>query len=337
MAESTDESLPYLRALGDADRLKIVHLLRDGPKTVSDICRALKSPMPNVSHHLGMLKDAGIVSATKRGRFVFHQLNHLIESQLTGAHLLDFGCCRIEFPNEHAERSSHASDMEQALHILNEVLGRMPNRADHAAKEPAPINALPGQRIEVANSTFSSPSTPFFDTAVTGWQKEGDPAGTGVFRNFPDGTPLPDSRFVQNADGDQLATIGARKGLGLFQAIDQATFQPGFAYTLTARLGVSSVQPPTYDGDVAPAIRLSLTYVDDAATRLEIAGQSVPVTSLNSDPAHLIDVSISASILPTSPCRGRPIGILVSTLDNTSNHGGHFILSGVSLTRSSAN
>jgi DNA-binding transcriptional ArsR family regulator len=335
VAESTDESLPYLRALGDPDRLKIVRLLREGPKTVSDICRALKSPMANVSHHLGLLKEAGIVSATKRGRFVFHQLNHLVESQLTGAHALDFGCCRIEFSDDKNDRSAHASDMEQALHILNEVLGKMPKRDDAPEKHSARDSSVLGEKIEIVNAEFASPATPFFDTAITGWQKEGDPAGTGVFRNFPDNTPLPGSRFVQDADGEQLATIGARQGLGLFQLIDKQTYQRGMTYTLTARVGVSSVQPPTSDGDIAPSLRLSLTSFDDAGTRLEVAGRSFAVNELNPDRSQLTDVSVSAPITTSSACADRRIGMLISTLDNTPNHGGHFIVGGISLVKSS--
>src|SRR3954469_13968292 len=90
-ASKPDRSLRYLRALGDADRLKIVQALRDGPKSVGDICKDLASPMANVSHHLHALKDAGIVSASKRGRFVIYRLNHVAESRRSGTHVLDFG------------------------------------------------------------------------------------------------------------------------------------------------------------------------------------------------------------------------------------------------------
>src|SRR5688500_17984496 len=99
-ASHPDESLPYLRALGDPERLRIVQFLRNGPKSVSEVCRELDSPMPNVSHHLNALKDVGIVSAHKRGRHVIYQLEHVAD-----ARGLDFGCCRIEF----GERSADAA------------------------------------------------------------------------------------------------------------------------------------------------------------------------------------------------------------------------------------
>jgi DNA-binding transcriptional ArsR family regulator len=326
----SEKSLRYLRALGDPDRLKIVQILRAGPKSVGDISRELNSPLANVSHHLGMLKEVGIVTATKRGRFVIHELNHNIESRLAGTHMLDFGCCRIEFGEGKPEQQARPTDMDQALQIINQILGRAPASENRVEQPAAMADPTTGQRIDIVNPSFESPSTPFFDPDITGWQKEGDPAGTGVFRNFPDDRPLPGSRFVKNADGEQLATISARGGLGLFQSLD-AVYVAETTYTLTAHVGVSSVQPPTNAGDLAPSLRVSLTYTDPAGERREVTARSATLDQLEPSGSRLTRVSAAVSVPSDLPCISRQVGIWISTGENSPSHAGHFILDQITL------
>ena len=84
----------FLKALADSERLKIVQCLQSGPKAVNEISRELGAPLANVSHHLGLLRGAGLVSTEKRGRFVIYSLqSKLLRDQ---GQVLDFGCCRIE-------------------------------------------------------------------------------------------------------------------------------------------------------------------------------------------------------------------------------------------------
>lgn len=52
---------PVLDALGDPTRRAILHRLRDGPKPVVEIAKALPVSRPAVSQHLKVLKDAGLV------------------------------------------------------------------------------------------------------------------------------------------------------------------------------------------------------------------------------------------------------------------------------------
>ena len=318
------EALRYLRALGDPDRLKIVQALRNGPKSVSAVCRELASPMANVSHHLHALKDAGVVSASKRGRNVIYRLDHVVETGHAGTHVLDFGCCRIEFGPGREPSVSMPGSENQALSFLNRVLGRQSSPT--TTSTPRQADPTEGRRIEIVNPSFENPVTPFFDTAVTGWQKEGDPNSTGVFRNFPDDTPIPGSRFVQNADGEQLATVAAKKGSGLFQSLPEARYEPSVTYTLSAGVGVSSVQPPASDAK----LRLSLTYQDESGLRHEVAGVDDSADQLESK--SLTRISVRATVTPSSAFAGRPIGILISTEGNTPAHAGHFILDDVAVT-----
>jgi len=50
-----------LRALSEPNRLHIVELLRDGPRAVGDMVNRLGLRQPQVSKHLRVLNDAGLV------------------------------------------------------------------------------------------------------------------------------------------------------------------------------------------------------------------------------------------------------------------------------------
>lgn len=65
-----------LKALAHPRRLEIVQLLRDQELCVTDIHRMLDLPQANVSQHLMVLKDAGVVKTRKDGKQVFYQIAH---------------------------------------------------------------------------------------------------------------------------------------------------------------------------------------------------------------------------------------------------------------------
>lgn len=88
-----------LKALAEPMRLRIVDVLRDGEKTVSQIAESIGEEMVNVSHHLGILYHAGIVEKRKQGRFVLYRLHPDVTAVSRGGkEHLDFGCCRLEVP-----------------------------------------------------------------------------------------------------------------------------------------------------------------------------------------------------------------------------------------------
>lgn len=62
-------------AMGDGTRLKILELLQKEELCVSDICKRFDITQPSVSHHLDILKRAGLVTNEKRGREVFYKFN----------------------------------------------------------------------------------------------------------------------------------------------------------------------------------------------------------------------------------------------------------------------
>jgi DNA-binding transcriptional ArsR family regulator len=63
-----------LRALGDANRIRIVDLLRDGELSVAQITGQLGTSQQNASKHLGVLLQTGIVARRKAGTSAFYSV-----------------------------------------------------------------------------------------------------------------------------------------------------------------------------------------------------------------------------------------------------------------------
>ena len=55
-------------ALAEPNRFRIVELLRSGPRPVNDIGERLRLRQPQVSKHLRVLKDAGLVDVEPRAQ-----------------------------------------------------------------------------------------------------------------------------------------------------------------------------------------------------------------------------------------------------------------------------
>lgn len=63
-----------LAALGEPNRLRIVELLRAGPRPVNDIIGRLGLRQSLVSQHLKVLKDVGLVDIEPRAQQRFYRL-----------------------------------------------------------------------------------------------------------------------------------------------------------------------------------------------------------------------------------------------------------------------
>ncbi|QJW95342.1 ArsR/SmtB family transcription factor [Frigoriglobus tundricola] len=93
-----------LSALAAPERLKIVRFLADGKHTVTEIVAMLRIQAVNVSHHLMVLKHAGLIRGTKRGRFVDYSLKPGVLEEAVQAGIpreaLNLGCCKLELPTD---------------------------------------------------------------------------------------------------------------------------------------------------------------------------------------------------------------------------------------------
>jgi DNA-binding transcriptional ArsR family regulator len=61
-------------ALAEPNRLRIVELLRSGPRPVGEICVALPLAQPQVSKHLRVLRKAGLVDVQPRAQQRIYEL-----------------------------------------------------------------------------------------------------------------------------------------------------------------------------------------------------------------------------------------------------------------------
>jgi ArsR family transcriptional regulator len=61
-------------ALADETRLRIIEQLADGEQCVCDLTDALEAGQSRLSFHLKTLKDAGLVTDRRQGRWIYYTL-----------------------------------------------------------------------------------------------------------------------------------------------------------------------------------------------------------------------------------------------------------------------
>lgn len=66
---------PLWRALADPTRRRLIELLRDGPRTTGDLCRAFSTSRFAVMKHLHVLARAGMIVVHRVGRVRWNDLN----------------------------------------------------------------------------------------------------------------------------------------------------------------------------------------------------------------------------------------------------------------------
>ena len=64
-----------LKALSDPTRRKILELLKKGPLSAGEIGEHFEMTGATLSHHLSILKKAGLVDDDKKGTFVYYEIN----------------------------------------------------------------------------------------------------------------------------------------------------------------------------------------------------------------------------------------------------------------------
>lgn len=72
---SLDELLLRLKAIADEKRLRIVSLLAGGERCVCELQDALGAGQSLLSFHLKTLKDAGLVTDRREGRWIYYSLD----------------------------------------------------------------------------------------------------------------------------------------------------------------------------------------------------------------------------------------------------------------------
>ena len=87
------------KALADPSRRRILELLSGGEMTAGDIAANFDMAKPSVSHHLNILKAAGLVSDERRAQNIVYCLILTVFQELVKG-FYDFGLVKGEEPNE---------------------------------------------------------------------------------------------------------------------------------------------------------------------------------------------------------------------------------------------
>ncbi|MEP6667743.1 MAG: metalloregulator ArsR/SmtB family transcription factor [Chthoniobacter sp.] len=95
---SKTDCTDILKALADRSRMRIVKALLAKGHGVNDLAEELKLSQYNVSKHLRVLKQAGIVDmkpeGTRREYFIVKDFRERLKKE---GPVLDFGCCSFRF------------------------------------------------------------------------------------------------------------------------------------------------------------------------------------------------------------------------------------------------
>jgi ArsR family transcriptional regulator len=76
-ASSTQELLAFFKAFAEPNRLRIAGTLARRPSTVEELSAMLEISESTVSHHLGYLSKAGLVTATAHGYYSIYRFEEL--------------------------------------------------------------------------------------------------------------------------------------------------------------------------------------------------------------------------------------------------------------------
>lgn len=96
MVEQETNCAAMLKALADDTRLAVIRQLMDGPKHVGEMNEALNVEQSLLSHHLKVLREAGVVEAQRDGKAVLYRLGPSVEARRQGR-AIHLGCCMLSF------------------------------------------------------------------------------------------------------------------------------------------------------------------------------------------------------------------------------------------------
>ena len=70
------------KALNDPTRREILELLKEKDLTAGEIADQFSISKPSISHHLDLLRQAGLVVSVKEGQFVYYSLNTTVMDEM---------------------------------------------------------------------------------------------------------------------------------------------------------------------------------------------------------------------------------------------------------------
>lgn len=73
---------PLFKALNDPTRREILEILKDTDLNAGEIADHFKISKPSISHHLDLLKRAGLITGIKEGQFINYSINITVMDEL---------------------------------------------------------------------------------------------------------------------------------------------------------------------------------------------------------------------------------------------------------------
>ncbi|MBI1374669.1 MAG: metalloregulator ArsR/SmtB family transcription factor [Phycisphaera sp.] len=92
-----DACAARLKVLADDTRLAVLRELMDGPKHVGAINESLNIEQTLLSHHLRVLREAGLVEAERDGKAMLYRIAPGVASRKKSGDAIDLGCCKLSF------------------------------------------------------------------------------------------------------------------------------------------------------------------------------------------------------------------------------------------------
>jgi ArsR family transcriptional regulator len=81
-----DELAPLFKAVADPMRLRLLSLIAchdGGESCVCDLTAAFDVTAPTISYHLKILREAGLISAERRGTWVYYRINSQVMARMS--------------------------------------------------------------------------------------------------------------------------------------------------------------------------------------------------------------------------------------------------------------
>lgn len=79
------------KGIGNENRYRILQVLMQGPRTVSEVAAHIKRAQPAVSQNLKVLKEANLVVDERRGKEVYYSIHVAYMAKLLRALVKDMG------------------------------------------------------------------------------------------------------------------------------------------------------------------------------------------------------------------------------------------------------
>ena len=107
------ENVQMFKALGDETRLRILGLLRQGELCVCDIMEVLNLPQSTASRHLAYLKNSKLVCGTRRGKWMYYQLDASITDDSVRQHIMQHLAGLVEIQADSQKLICHLAGKDE--------------------------------------------------------------------------------------------------------------------------------------------------------------------------------------------------------------------------------